>query len=113
MYVWVAALQQDRHRPSDPLSRLLRCGVNNGARWRERICRNDGTLDGQSARPSHWLFLKCEGILLYPQISGPDGRRQRGRWCHCSNCHCQSVKRVGGLEEVYFTYVCRMEVQER
>ena len=28
VYVWVAALQRDRHRPSETLYCLLRCGVN-------------------------------------------------------------------------------------
>ena len=32
-------------------------------RRRERICHYDGVLDGQSACPTHRLFLQYEGIL--------------------------------------------------
>ena len=78
-----AAGQASPSRDALPSPTLLSEQLRRG--W-ERICRNNGVLNGQSACPSYRLFLKCEGILPSSQWA---------RWLTSKGPvpqhHCQSV----------------------
>ena len=130
MYVWVAALQRDRHHPSDALSRFQRSGVNK--------CAGGGT-ESVIVMASSMVKVPAPAIdwssnVRGPNhlISGPDGRRHRGevlggvviivsQSCvlllndtalhHNFDNYVPAVLCVGSLGEVYLMYVRWMEAQ--
>ena len=92
IYVWVAAQQRDRHRPSETLYRLLHCGVNSGAGGRSESAVTTVSSMGKVPAPAIGCPSKVRGILPANQWAWWLTSKGPVPGCHCRKR--QSVTRV-------------------